>query len=101
MTAHEQLKREQLLAFLGEQVYRDKDKLEELRETRDPIENLRRRLELKDTEWSDLDAKAQQVVDASVAFAQAGTDPNPDDALKYVYAPTPPMNAPTGAERQR
>jgi hypothetical protein len=26
------------------------------------------------------------VVDASVEFAQAGTDPSPSDALKYVYA---------------
>ena len=81
--------------YIGDpQVYRDKNKLEELRETRDPIENLRRQLELSDEEWSELDERARGVVDASVAFAEAGTDPEPEDALKHVYAPT-------GAERQR
>jgi pyruvate dehydrogenase E1 component alpha subunit len=87
--------------YIGDpQVYRDKKRLEELRETRDPIENLRERLELNDREWASLEAEAQRVVDASLAFAQAGTDPNPEDALKYVYAPTPALTAPTGAERQ-
>ena len=43
----------------------------------------------------------EKVTDASVAFAQAGTDPTPEDALKYVYAPTPAPKAPAGAERQR
>jgi pyruvate dehydrogenase E1 component alpha subunit len=87
--------------YIGDaQVYRDKDQLRELRETRDPIENLRRRLELSDEEWAGLDADAQRVVDASLAFAQAGTDPSPGDALKYVYAPTVATNAPTGAERR-
>jgi pyruvate dehydrogenase E1 component alpha subunit len=81
--------------YIGDpQVYRDKKRLEELRETRDPIENLRRQLELTDEEWAEFDARAQGVVDASVAFAEAGTDPKPEDALKYVYAPL-------GAERQR
>jgi TPP-dependent pyruvate/acetoin dehydrogenase alpha subunit len=86
--------------YIGDpQVYRDKNKLDELRETRDPIENLRRRLELSEEEWVDLDAEAQRVVDASLAFAQAGTDPKPEDALEYVYAPTPATKAPIGAER--
>jgi pyruvate dehydrogenase E1 component alpha subunit len=81
--------------YIGDpQIYRDKNRLEELRETRDPIENLRRHLELSGEEWAELDAQAQRVVDASVAFAEAGTDPEPEDALKYVYAPS-------GAERQR
>ena len=81
--------------YIGDpQVYRDKTRLEELRETRDPIENLRHRLELSNEEWAELDARAQGVVDAAVVFAEAGTDPEPEDALKYVYAPT-------GAERQR
>ena len=43
----------------------------------------------------------EKVTDASLAFAQAGTDPRPEDALKYVYAPTPAPKAPIGAERQR
>jgi TPP-dependent pyruvate/acetoin dehydrogenase alpha subunit len=84
--------------YIGDpQVYRDKKELEELRETRDPIANLRRRLELTDEEWVDLDAEAQRMVDASLAFAQAGTDPQPEDALNYVYAPA--TEAPIGAER--
>ena len=74
--------------YIGDaQLYRDKDKLRELRETRDPIDNLRRRLELSDGEWERLDDEAQRVVDAALEFARAGTDPNPSDALKYVYAP--------------
>ena len=73
--------------YIGDaQVYRDKDELRRLRETRDPIQNLRERLALSDEEWTRLDAKAQRVVDASVEFAQAGTDPDPSDALKHVYA---------------
>jgi TPP-dependent pyruvate/acetoin dehydrogenase alpha subunit len=73
--------------YIGDpQVYRDKDELRRLRETRDPIQNLRERLALNDEEWTRLDAKAQRVVDASVEFAQAGTDPDPSDALKHVYA---------------
>jgi pyruvate dehydrogenase E1 component alpha subunit len=73
--------------YIGDaQLYRDKDELRRLRETRDPIQNLRERLMLGDEEWAGLDAKAQLVVDASVEFAQAGTSPDPRDALKYVYA---------------
>jgi len=73
--------------YIGDaQVYRDKDELRRLRETRDPIQNLRERLALSDEEWAQLDTEAQRVVDASVAFAKAGTDPDPADALNYVYA---------------
>jgi acetoin:2,6-dichlorophenolindophenol oxidoreductase subunit alpha len=74
--------------YIGDaQLYRDKRALEELRETRDPIENLRRRLELGDDEWKQLDGDAHSVVDAALEFALAGTDPEPSDALEYVYAP--------------
>jgi acetoin:2,6-dichlorophenolindophenol oxidoreductase subunit alpha len=73
--------------YIGDaQVYRDKDELRELRQTRDPIVNLRARLELSDEEWSRLDADAQRIVDRSVEFAKSGTDPSPSDALKHVYA---------------
>jgi TPP-dependent pyruvate/acetoin dehydrogenase alpha subunit len=73
--------------YIGDaQVYRDKEELKKLRETRDPIHNLRKRLALNDDEWSRLDAAAHEVVDASLEFAKAGTDPNPADALQYVYA---------------
>ncbi|MEJ7793777.1 MAG: thiamine pyrophosphate-dependent enzyme [Gaiellaceae bacterium] len=74
--------------YIGDpQVYRDKDELRKLEETRDPIENLRARLALSEAEWTALDAEAQRVVHAALEFAQAGTDPSPSDALKYVYAP--------------
>jgi acetoin:2,6-dichlorophenolindophenol oxidoreductase subunit alpha len=74
--------------YIGDaQLYRDKKALGELRETRDPIENLRRRLELGDDEWKQLDGDAHSVVDAALEFALAGTDPEPSDALEYVYAP--------------
>jgi TPP-dependent pyruvate/acetoin dehydrogenase alpha subunit len=73
--------------YIGDpQVYRDKEELKRLQETRDPIENLRVRLALSEEEWGALDAEAQRVVDASVEFALTGTDPSPSDALKYVYA---------------
>jgi TPP-dependent pyruvate/acetoin dehydrogenase alpha subunit len=77
--------------YIGDaQAYRDKEELKKLRETRDPIQNLRKRLALSDDEWSRLDAEAQKVVDASLEFAKAGTDPNPEDALEYVYADQQP-----------
>ena len=73
--------------FIGDaQLYRDKEELRRLRETRDPVQNLRERLELSDEDWNRLDAEAQQVVDAALEFAKAGTDPEPADALKHVYA---------------
>jgi pyruvate dehydrogenase E1 component alpha subunit len=73
--------------YIGDaQVYRDKEELKTLRKTRDPIQNLRKRLAVSDEDWSRLDAEAHRIVDASVEFALAGTDPAPADALKYVYA---------------
>jgi pyruvate dehydrogenase E1 component alpha subunit len=73
--------------YIGDaQVYRDKNELKRLRATRDPIRNLRERLQLSDEEWSRLDAEAQRVAEESVEFAKAGTDPEPSDALKYVYS---------------
>ncbi|HUF02235.1 MAG TPA: thiamine pyrophosphate-dependent dehydrogenase E1 component subunit alpha [Gaiellaceae bacterium] len=73
--------------YVGDpQVYRDKDELKRERETKDPIELLRARLELSNDEFAALDSEATAEVEASVEFAKAGTDPDPDDALKYVYA---------------
>jgi pyruvate dehydrogenase E1 component alpha subunit len=73
--------------FVGDpQVYRDKDELKHERETKDPIELLRARLEIPDEDFEALDAEIVAEVEASVEFAKAGTDPAPDDALKYVYA---------------
>jgi acetoin:2,6-dichlorophenolindophenol oxidoreductase subunit alpha len=73
--------------YIGDaQVYRDKDELKRLRQTRDPITNLRERLDLSDKDWDRLDAEAQQVADDAVEFAKSGTDPAPADALEHIYA---------------
>ena len=73
--------------YIGDpQVYREKSELEELRETKDPIELLRARLGLGDEEFEALDHEIEAIVEASVEFAKAGTDPRPEDALKFVYA---------------
>ena len=72
--------------YVGDaQVYRDKDELRRLRETRDPVHNLRERLEPSDQEWKRMDDDAHQVVAEAVAFAKAGTDPKPEDALLNIY----------------
>jgi pyruvate dehydrogenase E1 component alpha subunit len=73
--------------YVGDpQVYRDKDELPNLRETQDPIEKLRAKLKLTDEQFEELDREVHEVVEASVEFAKAGTDPRPEDALKNVYA---------------
>ena len=73
--------------YIGDpQVYRNKDELRTLQETRDPIQNLRARLALSEEEWTRLETEAQRVVEASLGFAKAGTDPSPTDALENVYA---------------
>ena len=73
--------------YVGDpQVYRDKDEVRELRETEDPIDKLRDKLELSNDEWERLDEEITQLVEDAVAFAKNGTDPAPEDALKNVYA---------------
>ncbi|MGZ4412412.1 MAG: thiamine pyrophosphate-dependent dehydrogenase E1 component subunit alpha [Gaiellaceae bacterium] len=73
--------------FVGDaQLYRPKGEVQMLRETQDPIEHLRAKLELGDEEFAAMDAEVHAVVDASVEFAKNGTDPRPEDALKNVYA---------------
>jgi pyruvate dehydrogenase E1 component alpha subunit len=73
--------------YVGDpQVYRDKEELKKERETKDPIDLLRARLELSDTELETIDSDVTSEVNASVEFAKAGTDARPEDALKYVYA---------------
>ena len=73
--------------YVGDpQVYRPKGEQQELRETQDPIEKLREKLGVSDEEWEQLDGEVTQEVEASVGFAKNGTDPAPEDALKYVYA---------------
>jgi pyruvate dehydrogenase E1 component alpha subunit len=73
--------------YIGDpQIYRDKDELHRLQETADPIELLREKLALTDEEYETVDREVQELVEASVEFAKAGTDPKPEDALKNVYA---------------
>jgi pyruvate dehydrogenase E1 component alpha subunit len=73
--------------FVGDaQVYRPKGELAELRETQDPIVKLREKLGLQDDEYEAMDEEALGIAEAAVAFAKAGTDPKPEDALKNVYA---------------
>ena len=73
--------------YIGDpQVYRDKEEVQELRETQDPIDKLRARLDLSDEEVEAIDREVNELVEASVEFAKNGTDPKPEDALKNVYA---------------
>jgi TPP-dependent pyruvate/acetoin dehydrogenase alpha subunit len=73
--------------YIGDpQVYREKSEIEDLRETRDPITLLRTRLDIGDEEFEALDTETEALIEAAVEFAKAGTDPRPEDALKYVYA---------------
>ncbi|HZB86621.1 MAG TPA: thiamine pyrophosphate-dependent dehydrogenase E1 component subunit alpha [Gaiellaceae bacterium] len=73
--------------YIGDpQVYRPKDELKELRETQDPIDKARAALDLSDEEFEELDREVTELVEASVEFAKAGTDPEPQDALENIYA---------------
>jgi TPP-dependent pyruvate/acetoin dehydrogenase alpha subunit len=73
--------------YVGDpQVYRPKGELQELRESQDPVQKLRAKLDLSDEDFEDVDREVVEVVEASVDFAKNGTDPKPDDALKNVYA---------------
>src|SRR5262245_40118533 len=73
--------------YVGDpQVYRDKEEFRETRETQDPIDKLRDRLELADDDWERLGAGITKLVEEAVDLAQHGTDPAHEDALKNVYA---------------
>jgi TPP-dependent pyruvate/acetoin dehydrogenase alpha subunit len=73
--------------YVGDpQVYRPKGELQELRESHDPIQKLRDKLGIADEEFEELDREVTEIVEGSVEFAKAGTDPKPEDALKNVYA---------------
>jgi len=72
--------------YIGDpQVYRPKKDRQEAAE-RDPVERLRERLAVSSEEWDALEAEVHEVVEASVEFAKNGTDPQPEDALKNIYA---------------
>jgi acetoin:2,6-dichlorophenolindophenol oxidoreductase subunit alpha len=73
--------------YVGDpQVYRPKDEQKHLRETADPIDKLRERLDVADDEFEALDREVTEIVESSVEFAKNGTDPAPEDALNNVYA---------------
>ncbi|HEY6835781.1 MAG TPA: thiamine pyrophosphate-dependent enzyme [Gaiellaceae bacterium] len=73
--------------YIGDpQVYRDKDELRRLQETRDPITLFREKHGISDEEFEEHDREVQELVEASVEFAKAGTDPKPEDALSNIYA---------------
>jgi pyruvate dehydrogenase E1 component alpha subunit len=73
--------------YVGDpQVYRPKDEVKELRETQDPLDRARARLDLSDDELQSIDREVEDLVESSVEFAKAGTDPKPEDALRNIYA---------------
>jgi TPP-dependent pyruvate/acetoin dehydrogenase alpha subunit len=73
--------------YIGDaQVYRPKEELPELRAAQDPLTKARERLGLSDEDFEELDREVTRIVEESVEFAQRGTDPKPEDALKNVYA---------------
>jgi pyruvate dehydrogenase E1 component alpha subunit len=72
--------------YIGDpQVYRSKENRDEAAE-RDPIIRLREKLHIPSEEWEALDAEVHEIVEGAVEFAKNGTDPQPEDALKNVYA---------------
>ena len=72
--------------YIGDaQVYRSKEDRAEAA-AQDPIVRLRERLSVSDEDWEALDAEVHEIVEAAVEFAKNGTDPQPEDALKNVYA---------------
>ncbi len=73
--------------YVGDpQVYRPKDELKELRATQDPLDRVLEKLDLSDEEREAIEREVDELVEASVEFAKAGTDPKPEDALKNIYA---------------
>ena len=72
--------------YIGDpQVYRSKEDRDAASE-HDPVVRLREKLEVSSEEWDALEAEVHEVVEAAVEFAKNGTDPQPEDALKNVYA---------------
>jgi pyruvate dehydrogenase E1 component alpha subunit len=73
--------------YIGDpQVYRSKDEIEEARQRHDPLDRTRPQLGLSDEELERMEAEVQEIVERAVEFARNGTDPDPEDALKNVYA---------------
>ena len=73
--------------YIGDpQVYRDKDELHELQETRDPITLLREKLGVSDEEFEADDREVHEIVEARSSSPRPAPIPKPEDALKNIYA---------------
>jgi pyruvate dehydrogenase E1 component alpha subunit len=73
--------------YVGDpQVYRPKEEVKELREHQDPLDRVREKLDLSDDDLEAIEHEVEKLVEGSVEFAKAGTDPKPEDALKNIYA---------------
>ena len=72
--------------FIGDaQAYRTKEDRQAAAD-RDPIVLLREKIGLSDADFESSDSEANEIVEAAIEFAKNGTDPQPEDALKNVYA---------------
>ena len=74
--------------YIGDpQVYRDRDEARRLRGEQDPVQKLREALGVSDEEFDEMDSEVTEIVEEAVRFSkEEATEPNPEDALKYVYA---------------
>jgi pyruvate dehydrogenase E1 component alpha subunit len=73
--------------YVGDpQVYRPREEVREVRQSQDPLDKLRAKVEVSDEDWEAMERDVQAIVDGSVEFAQNGTDPPPEAALDNVYA---------------
>jgi pyruvate dehydrogenase E1 component alpha subunit len=72
--------------YIGDpQVYRSQEDRDRAA-ANDPVVLLREKLGVPDEDWEALEAEVAGIVEAAVEFAKAGTDPQPEDALKNIYA---------------
>ena len=73
--------------YIGDpQVYRSKEEIEDARDNHDPLELARPQLEHLGRGARGDGGRDPEIVERSVEFAKNGTDPDPEDALKNVYA---------------
>jgi TPP-dependent pyruvate/acetoin dehydrogenase alpha subunit len=74
--------------YIGDpQVYRDREDAREQAKSLDPLIRLRARTEITDEEWDELDGEIVAIVEESVRFSKEDAhDPDPEDAMKNVYA---------------
>jgi pyruvate dehydrogenase E1 component alpha subunit len=76
-----------------EQVYRDQEEVERMRE-RDPIDSFRNRLidrgELTEEEFETIQTEVEEEIADAVAYAQKADAPAPEEAYEDMFAETPP-----------